>query len=402
MSTLIVVPAKNGERLYFEGKWRHEGRQKKRRLGPAWIEPREAPIEVEGWQRLYRKRRGRPANGHLTPEEAAFRLQEAIDEQPKPRVEQILFEDAAETWLQHEENVEGAKHSTLRDYKAMLHDPEREPRRRGRKPAARLMKKWKGVSVETITTAQIDSWLRELDKELSPRSVNKYRQVLGQILGHVLKENPVEATKKRRQPEAKEIVVYSVEQIRKIEWRTDLQTAAMIRVAAFAGLRMGELLALRWRDIDWSAKKIRVSRSYTPGHGEVTPKGRKARGVPLAAQVARALEMVRERKDFVGPNALVFCNALGDHIDPTTLRTAYKEARKLAREKDPEIPELRFHDLRHTFGTLAVAKGIDLLTVKEWMGHRDIQTTMIYLHYAENADDAKRLSDAFTPREDAE
>jgi hypothetical protein len=55
---------------------------------------------------------------------------------------------------------------------------------------------------------------------------------------------------------------------------------------------------------------------------------------------------------------------------------------------------LRFHDLRHTFGTRMIAKA-DIRRVQEWMGHADVQTTMKYLHYAPRADDARLVAEAF-------
>ena len=70
-------------------------------------------------------------------------------------------------------------------------------------------------------------------------------------------------------------------------------------------------------------------------------------------------------------------------------------ARNAASKADAELPALRFHDLRHSFGTMAVSAGVDVLAVKEWMGHRDVSTTMGYLHHAERSTDADRLSLAF-------
>ena len=56
---------------------------------------------------------------------------------------------------------------------------------------------------------------------------------------------------------------------------------------------------------------------------------------------------------------------------------------------------LRFHDLRHTFGTRAVEQAESILELKEWMGHANVQTTMRYLHYKSKADAARRLAEAF-------
>jgi integrase len=72
------------------------------------------------------------------------------------------------------------------------------------------------------------------------------------------------------------------------------------------------------------------------------------------------------------------------------LRRRYKAALKRA-----GLRPLRFHDLRHTFGTRMIAKA-DIRRVQEWMGHADIQTTMRYLHYAPRDEDAQLVAEAFS------
>jgi Phage integrase family len=87
------------------------------------------------------------------------------------------------------------------------------------------------------------------------------------------------------------------------------------------------------------------------------------------------------------------------HLLDDAVRDAFYAALDAAglgalREKDNPIV---FHDLRHSFGTICAAQGIDLLKIKEWMGHADIKTTMRYLHYVPRHDDAALLTAAFAP-----
>jgi integrase len=82
----------------------------------------------------------------------------------------------------------------------------------------------------------------------------------------------------------------------------------------------------------------------------------------------------------------VFCNQVGDYMDESALRRRFKEALKRARLKP-----LRLHDLRHTFGTLAV-QAFPLSDVRAYMGHADISTTMVYVHHVPQVDAADRLS----------
>jgi integrase len=160
---------------------------------------------------------------------------------------------------------------------------------------------------------------------------------------------------------------------------------AIFTTAAFSGLRLGELRALRWRDVDFPKRIIQVPRSYTMGLEDV-PKSGKVRAVPMIDQVARVLDRLSRRSHLVGVNDLVFPGPTGDFFEDSALRRRYYRALKAA-----GIEHLRFHDLRHTFGTLAV-QAFPLSDVKAYMGHADIATTMIYIHRVPQNDAADKLS----------
>ena len=83
---------------------------------------------------------------------------------------------------------------------------------------------------------------------------------------------------------------------------------------------------------------------------------------------------------------LVFVSPTGGFVDESVLRRRFYKALKAAK-----LPRMRFHDLRHTFGTLAV-QAFSLTDVKAFMGHADIQTTMIYAHHVPQHDAADRLT----------
>jgi hypothetical protein len=88
--------------------------------------------------------------------------------------------------------------------------------------------------------------------------------------------------------------------------------------------------------------------------------------------VASALAQLGQCADWMGEEDLVFCGETGAYLDGSALRRRYKTALTAA-----GLRRLRFHDLRHTFGTRMIAKA-DIRRVQEWMGHADIQTTMRY------------------------
>jgi integrase len=106
------------------------------------------------------------------------------------------------------------------------------------------------------------------------------------------------------------------------------------------------------------------------------------RSVPLVDVAARALDGLSRREHFTQPEDLVFCNAFGDYLHDGELRRRFYAALRVAGlgEKRTGGKPMTFHDLRHTFGTLAV-KVWDLPKVRAYMGHSSITTTMGYVHH---------------------
>jgi len=209
--------------------------------------------------------------------------------------------------------------------------------------------------------------------------------------------NPCENVEKVTVKRSDDLNVLSVEQVHAVAREAPSETLRQIvPTAAFSGLRLGELLALRWRHVDFTNRILHVQRNYVEGV-EDTPKSHRRRSVPLSDQAMVALDALSRREHFTGPDDLVFGNEVGDHGDGDAVRDGFYAALETAglgemRTTDEPIV---FHDLRHTFGTQCAAKGIDLPRIQRWMGHADIQTTMRYLHYVPAHDDAARLTAAF-------
>jgi len=110
----------------------------------------------------------------------------------------------------------------------------------------------------------------------------------------------------------------------------------------------------------------------------------------MADQAAAALERLSRRGEFVSPDDYVFCNSLGRRLDDSALRRRYKRARDAS-----GLRPLRWHDLRHTFGSLLVAGGVDLVSVRDAMGHAQLATTSRYLHARPAAERAASFTAAF-------
>jgi integrase len=167
---------------------------------------------------------------------------------------------------------------------------------------------------------------------------------------------------------------------------------ALYLTAAMTGLRQGELCALRWRDVDWLAGRVRVRQNYVLGEFG-TPKSRRStRSVPLADAVAVELDQLHRAADGPDDDALVFADPLtGAPLGKPAILRRYRQALKAARLDESH----RFHDLRHTFGTRMAGAGVPMRTLQEWMGHRDIDTTQRYADYAPSAHEAAFIEAAF-------
>jgi integrase len=200
--------------------------------------------------------------------------------------------------------------------------------------------------------------------------------------------NPLTRVEKHPMKSSGDIRVFSPDEVSAlVRAAASEPDGALFLTAAFTGLRMGELLALRWRDVDFAGSTIRVRASYAGGV-LTTPKSGKVRAVPLAP-TSRARSCSSAAASIGWERTTRSSLARLVRIDGSALRRRYKEGLGRA-----ALRPLRFHDLRHTFGTRMIAKA-DIRRVQEWIGHADIQTTMRYLHYAPHAEDAALVAEAF-------
>jgi integrase len=362
------VEGKRGPRWY--AKYRlPDGRQVQKALGPAWTQ------------------RGRPPEGYFTKRTAEAWLRDALDQARKGTLPGMVrtgatFADAAAEWLRYVEQERGRKASTLADYRSVVR--------------AHFLPAFGEQPIERITEDMIEQWLSAhlREGELSRRSSQKMVVLLNGIFRRARKvwklpQNPVADVERLPVSKRTDIEFYSPEEVHALVRASAVkQDGALFLAAAMTGLRMGELLALRWRDVDFATQTVRVTASYTAGTLG-TPKSGLGRAVPLVDEVAHALVRLGKRKRWSGPDDLVFVGTAGGHLDGSALRRRYKKARDVA-----GLRPLRFHDLRHTFGSVAI-RTADPRELQEWMGHSDFSTTQIYMHYRPRADAARRLSAAF-------
>jgi integrase len=342
-----------------------DGRQQKKKLGPHWTQ------------------KTTPPDGCFTKASAQAFLdsllaQARVGTLPGMVKTRRTFQEVADEWLAYCESVRDCKATTLNDYRAMVSVLNREFGIR---------------KAESITSQEIERWITAY--EGSNRTRQKYLVCLGSIFKRAKKvyglpTNPVDVVERPRVRKPATIEVLRPEEVMALVRAADNdQDAAVFHTAAFAGLRMGELLALRWRDVDFGRRTIHVRDNWTLGQ-TTTPKGGGERAVPMADEVAARLAKLGQRDYSAGDDDLVFSTERGQHLGPKSLRKRYKAALKTAGLRE----DFRFHNLRHTFGS-TVIRTADSREVMEWMGHADLSTTRRYLAFVDREDAAKRVSEAF-------
>lgn len=368
---VFKVERKRGPQWY--AKYRlPDGRQVQRRIGPHWTD-----------------RKRQPPAGYFTKATARGWLDEALAKARRGELPGMVrtgttFAVACGDWLVYKRDRK-VKLSTQIDYEHMV---DRMKKVFGERFGQKL--RLEDVTPETVEVFR-DALVAE---SLSDRTVNKYLTVLHGIFvwaqrRYKLPSNPVANVERRPQAKRGNIDVFSREEVLAlVRAAASKQDGAIYLTAAFTGLRLGELLALRWRDVDFVNNAIHVRQNFTNGRVD-TPKSGQERTVPMADEVAQALAKLNKRKSHTAAADLVFCGALGGHLAGHKLRDRYKAALKKAGLRD-----LRFHDLRHTFGTHAI-RTADSREVMEWMGHQDLATTQRYLQFKPRQDAARRISAAF-------
>jgi integrase len=354
------------------------GRQGQKLLGPAWTG------------------RGRPPAGYFTKRTAEDWLVEFLDEARRDAAAGfvstgVTFAEAAEEYLRFAEEDRGCKPSTIRGYRSQLN--------------AHLLPAFGTKRIEDITEREIERWRagitgsRSARPVLSNKTKNHQLVLLHAIFRRAVKvyglrRNPLVNVDRYRVRASGDIEVFSPEEIWALVRAASSEMDGVIFLtAAFTGLRRGELLGLRWRDIDFEASTIRVRASYAAGQ-LTTPKSGKVRAVPMAPDVASALARIGQRVRFTEDDDFVFAGAAGLPVNGDALSSRYERALSTA-----GLRRLRFHDLRHTFGTRMIREA-DIRRVQEWMGHADIQTTMKYLHYESRKEDAELVARAFRTADD--
>lgn len=359
--SLIVVERKTGA-IYFIKARDRDGRQVKKRLGA-----------VADWPR---KRAEDALRDFLTD----------LGRVPDRGDTSVSVRYVVKAWLDYIEHDKDREASTVRDYTNAMNQ--------------HIVARFGDRALADLTLDDLENLRAELLDDLSRRTAQKILVLLHGLYRFAVRKGwvptnlaaevePIEV--KRRA----EFAVLSPVEVKAVARAADGELfRVLILFAAFTGLRMSELRALRWRDIDFGNRLVHVRRKHFGGKGavETNPKSGIARSVPLIDIAAAALNDLSRRDVWTGPADRVFCGLDGETLYDGAMREALYDALKAAKiSRDRGTGKLFvFHDLRHTFGTLAV-RAWPLSDVQAYMGHADISTTMLYVHHQSRARAADEL-----------
>ncbi|MDQ3500917.1 MAG: site-specific integrase, partial [Actinomycetota bacterium] len=247
------------------------------------------------------------------------------------------------------------------------------------------------ASLGEITSVAVQRWLADLHAtKLSPNTVAKAYRLLRVILdaavdAGLIPRNPC-TIKGAGTERTKEMQIATPEQVAALAEAVGPRWEAVVFTAAYGGLRWGELAGLRRCDVDLVAGTVRVARKLGEVEGQLAygaPKsaaGRRTLGIP--SFVARALELHMALYAEPGPEGLVFPAPRGGPMRRANFRRrVWVPARETV-----GVPELRFHDLRHTAATLAAASGTSLKALMARIGHSSAAAALRYQHVIDGQD----------------
>lgn len=378
----LIARADSAGRETWHGKWRANGRQMMRRIGP---------------------KRAAGSRDGLTRTQAEARLRQLIAESPagRPASERLTLGEVAPRYLRYLK-AKGRKRSTVVAAESCLR--------------VWLMPALADKALDAIRAEDVEDLMARMEsgdrpdrpgrasKVCGPKTVRNYVGTLSAIFHYA--QHPRRSWASQNPCDAVDLPeVEGHEDIRFLE-RVEVAALADAAVegphqaidrafyvtAAMTGLRHGELIALRWRDVDWSAMRVRVRQNFVLGEYG-TPKSRRStRSVPMAAEVGGELDRLFTVSRGQADDDLVFADPhTGGPLSKAANNRRFRRALRAARLD----PTHRIHDLRHTFGTRMAAVGTPMRTLQEWMGHRDIATTQRYADYAPSRQEAELIDAAF-------
>lgn len=237
----------------------------------------------------------------------------------------------------------------------------------------RIRKRWGKMRLTDIRQQDVAVWLAELRKELAPATVEKTRVIMNRSfqLGAQWEipgadRNPVKGVPRVKFSNARETYINAEEAARLVaaaETSRNKQLAAIIRLLLLLGMRVSELLSMRWENVDTDKRMLFIPTSKTG----------KSRRLPLPQAAVDIIDAVPKGTPFLFPNPR----------NPKAHLRSIKHGWQAAREA-AGLPDLRIHDLRHSAASAWINNGVGLATVGKLLGHANLASSARYSHLSDD------------------
>jgi integrase len=237
------------------------------------------------------------------------------------------------------------------------------------------------VPIQDISRAQIEACLSGLQRKgYAVSTLRNVRATISTVLesavsDRYIADNPAHGIRLRESDSPREPRYYRAPEIRRLLQHLEEPCRSVVLVAVSTGLRIGEILALRWKRIDLPDGTIEVAETYSSGEFG-PPKTRSSRRtIPISASLAGIFKRLRPQN--CEAEQLVFATLKGTPLNPKNLYN-----RQLAPACDSiGLPRVSWHSFRHTHATLLHEAGGSLKTAQALLGHSDLETTLgVYTH----------------------
>jgi integrase len=311
---------------------------------------------------------------------------------------QTTLEEFLHQWLISYQN--SIRPNTFNQYAGLIHN--------------RIIPALGKIKLKDLSTTQVQVFINsEVKRGASPPMIRYIHGVLRRALNFALKwnlivRNPALGVSRPRIIR-NEMKTLSDDQVRSfLSSVRGNRYEALYWLALSTGLRQGELLGLKWSDLEWSTKHLHIRRQVQrqKGKGLVLTEPKSAAGkrlVVLSSHTIGALQthfnLQIDEKIAAGKrwqeNDLIFPSTFGTPLDHSNLSKDFKESLKRA-----GLPEIRFHDLRHTSASLMLMQGVNPKIVQERLGHSDISLTLnTYSHVMPSMQEsaAEKLDELLVP-----
>lgn len=272
-----------------------------------------------------------------------------------------LFKDYAKTSLAA--NAYAIKESTQYSYESMLN--------------SQILPFFKNYRLDEIKPSDVKAFQTKLLETMDARSAKNFRLLLSKIMqdaemDELIEKNPVKLVKAPKYTPAEDITPFSMEEVLQLIDNASDFMQTFLTVAFFTGMRSGELIALKWEDIDFNSGKIIVRRSIRQGREGSTKTG-KTRIIDMLHPVRDALKKQYTKNGLT--SEYIFTNRKGK---PYRESSSITETHWKPLIKRCAMSYRVLYNTRHTFATLMLKNSEDILWVSKMLGHANVSTTMKY------------------------